>query len=51
MDFIKSELTAAGVQASRIETKGFGQKYPVGDNKTELGRMINNRVELYITRL
>jgi outer membrane protein OmpA-like peptidoglycan-associated protein len=51
VDFIKNELTAAGVEASRIEAKGFGQKYPVGDNKTELGRMINNRIELYLTKL
>lgn len=51
VDFIKNELTAAGIEASRIEAKGFGQKYPVGDNKTELGRMINNRVELYLTKL
>ncbi|MBK9271265.1 MAG: OmpA family protein [Saprospiraceae bacterium] len=50
VNFIKNELVTAGVDPSRIEVKGFGQKYPVGDNKTELGRMINNRVELYITR-
>lgn len=49
-DYIKKELMAAGVEESRILAKGFGQKYPVGNNKDEFGRMINNRIEVYLTK-
>jgi OmpA-OmpF porin, OOP family len=39
-------LTAHGVEASRLSTKGMGQTKPVADNGAEEGRAKNRRVEL-----
>lgn len=39
-------LTAQGVEAGRLASKGFGQDRPVADNRTEEGRAKNRRVEL-----
>ena len=39
-------LTAHGVEASRLKTKGWGHTKPVADNSTEDGRAKNRRVEL-----
>ncbi|HRI01924.1 MAG TPA: OmpA family protein [Saprospiraceae bacterium] len=50
VDKIKSRLVSAGIDASRIKAKGMGEKLPVGDNKTMEGQLINNRIELYLTR-
>lgn len=43
---VKTYLTAAGIEASRLKTAGFGESRPVGDNATSLGRAQNRRVEL-----
>ncbi|MFB3906029.1 MAG: OmpA family protein [Acidobacteriota bacterium] len=43
---VKDFLSAAGIDASRLETVGFGASKPVADNETELGRAQNRRVEL-----
>jgi outer membrane protein OmpA-like peptidoglycan-associated protein len=45
---IKNKMMEATVASDRIEIKAQGEKYPVGDNKTYVGRMINNRVEMMI---
>jgi len=39
-------LTAHGVEASRLKSKGWGQSKPVADNGSEDGRAKNRRVEL-----
>jgi len=39
---------AQGVDASRIQTKGYGSTQPVADNSTEAGRQANRRVEVAI---
>ncbi|NOT37099.1 MAG: OmpA family protein [Saprospiraceae bacterium] len=51
VDLIKKEIVSAGVEEERISVKGFGSKYPVGDNKIMEGRLINNRIEITILKL
>ncbi|MBK9107252.1 MAG: OmpA family protein [Saprospiraceae bacterium] len=48
VEIIKSELASHGIADDRVETKAFGQKFPVGDNKIHEGRLINNRIELMV---
>jgi len=43
---VKAYLVAAGVDASRLSTQGFGASHPVRSNDTELGRSQNRRVEV-----
>lgn len=35
-----------GIEADRLETKGYGPSRPVADNDTPEGRQNNRRVEL-----
>ena len=39
-------LTAHGIPAARLTSKGYGKTQPVADNKTDEGRAKNRRVEL-----
>ncbi len=41
-------LIGRGIEASRIEAKGYGFDHPIGDNRTEEGRTKNRRTELKI---
>jgi outer membrane protein OmpA-like peptidoglycan-associated protein len=43
---VKAYLVAAGVDASRLMSQGFGATHPVSGNDTELGRSQNRRVEV-----
>jgi OmpA-OmpF porin, OOP family len=43
---VKQYLTAAGIQAARLDAAGFGATKPVATNDTPLGRAANRRVEL-----
>lgn len=43
---VKAYLVAAGVDASRLTTQGFGASNPVSSNDTEPGRSQNRRVEV-----
>ena len=43
---IKTEIVKRGIDAGRMETKGFGASKPVADNKTAAGRTQNRRVTI-----
>ncbi len=47
---IKKYLVDRGIAALRITTRGMGKSHPIASNDTELGRRLNRRTEVIITR-
>ena len=45
---VKAWLAAHGVEAQRLESKGFGESKPIADNASPEGREKNRRVEFLI---
>ncbi len=45
---VRSFLTLNGIDESRIEIKGFGPDYPIADNSTKQGQLLNRRVEFKV---
>lgn len=45
---VKRVLTRNDVKASRVQTEGYGESYPVANNSTPAGRQQNRRVEIVI---
>jgi outer membrane protein OmpA-like peptidoglycan-associated protein len=45
---VKAWLVAKGIDAARIEAKGFGETQPVADNFSDEGRQLNRRTEARI---
>lgn len=45
---VANALTSAGVEYSRITSRGLGESYPVTSNETPAGRQQNRRVEIYV---
>jgi len=43
---VKSYLTTAGIDASRLTPKGLGATQPIASNDSALGRAANRRVEV-----
>ncbi|MET0533382.1 MAG: OmpA family protein [Steroidobacter sp.] len=41
-------LTGAGIEADRVQARGYGETQPVADNDTEAGRERNRRVEFRV---
>jgi outer membrane protein OmpA-like peptidoglycan-associated protein len=45
---VADELIRDGISASRLTVRGYGERKPVADNKTEEGRARNRRVEIVV---
>lgn len=45
---VANYLISAGVSSSRIQSRGFGERYPVASNDNAAGREQNRRVEINI---
>lgn len=45
---VERYLVEVGVEAARLQSRGWGERYPVADNGTAEGRAQNRRVELNI---
>lgn len=45
---VKQWLIEKGVKAERLQSKGYGQQFPIADNKTPEGRKQNRRTEFKI---
>jgi OOP family OmpA-OmpF porin len=43
---VKTYLVNSGVNIDVLTAKGFGETKPIADNKTEVGRALNRRVEI-----
>ncbi|WP_417516090.1 OmpA family protein [Marinobacter sp.] len=46
---VRDELISQGIERRRIETRGYGEQYPVASNDTSAGRQQNRRVEIVIS--
>jgi outer membrane protein OmpA-like peptidoglycan-associated protein len=45
---VTRELAALGIDASRIESEGYGEQHPVASNDTETGRAQNRRIAMRV---
>jgi outer membrane protein OmpA-like peptidoglycan-associated protein len=43
-------LETLGVAAARLESEGYGDQHPIGDNTTAEGRQKNRRIEVRVTK-
>ncbi|RZL28075.1 MAG: OmpA family protein, partial [Rubrivivax sp.] len=46
---VAAALSAQGVDPSRVDTRGYGEAYPVASNSSTSDRAMNRRVEVYIS--
>lgn len=46
---VKQALIARGIDESRIETRGYGERFPVANNDNPSGRQLNRRVEIVVS--
>ena len=47
---VMAELVKLGVEEKRMKAEGYGDQYPVGDNKTEEGKAKNRRIDIRVTK-
>jgi OOP family OmpA-OmpF porin len=47
---VRDFLIKNGIDAERIEARGYGEAAPVASNDTEAGRQQNRRVEIVFTK-
>jgi len=45
---VRQYLSEQGIGLDRMEVKGYGSRIPIDTNRTESGRAINRRIELFI---
>ena len=45
---VKAYLVKRGIDAGRLETRGYGESRPIDSNDTELGRARNRRIEFVV---
>lgn len=45
---VASHIVNAGISHGRIQSRGFGERYPIAPNETAMGRSQNRRVEISI---
>lgn len=48
-DAVRSALVGTGIDADRIETRGYAEAYPVASNNNAAGRQMNRRVEIVLS--
>ena len=48
-DAVRQALVSAGIDGSRIQTRGYGEQFPIASNDTNAGRQLNRRVEVVIS--
>lgn len=46
---VADALCAQGVDPARVDTRGYGEAYPVANNASSSDRALNRRVEVYIS--
>jgi outer membrane protein OmpA-like peptidoglycan-associated protein len=46
---VKEALVRRGIGPDRIETRGYGERYPIATNNTPTGRQLNRRVEIIVS--
>ncbi len=46
LDYLKGKFSA--LKSNQYTTKGYGESQPIADNKTEMGRAQNRRVEFKV---
>jgi len=46
---VRTALIDAGISRQRIDTRGYGEEYPVAGNDSESGRQLNRRVEIVLS--
>ena len=49
-DAVKVYLIQGGIDASRLESQGFGPEKPIASNKNKKGRELNRRVEINLVK-
>jgi len=45
---VKNYFVQKGIDASCLETKGYGAAKPIADNNTAAGRTKNRRIEIHV---
>jgi outer membrane protein OmpA-like peptidoglycan-associated protein len=46
---VRAALAQAGIERNRVETRGYGEAYPVASNNTAGDRQLNRRVEIVLS--
>ncbi|WP_445369615.1 OmpA family protein [Methylomonas sp. BW4-1] len=46
---VRTALVDSGVSSDRVNTRGYGEEYPVADNSSAASRQLNRRVEVILS--